>query len=451
MATPVIVSFDTEDFIGPASDDALLRLARLLTAKKIRGSFCMVGEKARVLHERGRKDVLKALEPHEIGFHSRDHSIHPTIAPRCEELGWSAGLENLRQLELPAMRWVRDIFNRDRLLAAVPPGSNCAPQAIWFYRQAAIPCYAGGYFGARDGALYWYLGALNVPYTFYADSQCLQHDAGEVFERFSAQAGRACAVLCIHPTILVHQKFWDGVNFPAGTNRPREQWEPAPLRTPEEIERAFERLGAFLDRIAADPRFEFFDYERLLAETRRRSQIARLRESWPVSHFAHLAEGPDWTYVPHEGALSAQASFGELAARVTGDPCWRDRLSTRRLPGPVDEPPIVEKDVTATREQVLNGLWRMQAAIGSEAQGLPARWPLNGCEVGPGKFLSALVQVAQGEATVRVPAGVPEEPRCAERVGLTEWKYGAWIYKPGFDGPRNRALARRMSWTLAPA
>ena len=86
MAMSVTRRYRAEDH------DSLLRLAKLLTAKKIRGSFCMVGEKARVLRERGRTDVLKALEPHEIGFHSRDHSVHPTIAPRCEELGWTAGL-----------------------------------------------------------------------------------------------------------------------------------------------------------------------------------------------------------------------------------------------------------------------------------------------------------------------------------------------------------------------
>lgn len=451
MPTPVLISFDTEDFIGPAADDALLRLAKLLTSKGIRGSFCMVGEKARVLRDRGRKDVLKALEPHEIGFHSRDHSIHPTIAPRCEELGWTKGLENLRQLELPAMQWVREIFNRDRLLAAVPPGSNCAPQAIWAYRQAAVPCYVGGYFGAADGKLYWYLGALNVPYTFYADGQCMQHEAEAVFERFSAQAGRPCAVLCIHPTILVHQKFWDGVNFPAGTNRSREQWEPAPLRPPEEIERAFARLSKFLDLIAADPRFEWFDYEQLLTETRRASHIARVRETWPVAHFAHLMDGPDWVHVPHEGSLSPQAALGELAARVTGDPSWRERLSTRRLPGPVEEPLRCDDEVNVTREEVLNGLWRIQSRIGSEETGLPASWPVNGRHVGPGKFLSALTQVALGKDEIRIAAGVPEEPASVARVGLDKWQYGGWLYKPGFEGHKNRALARRMAWTLAPA
>jgi len=451
MPTSVLFSFDVEDFIGPVADEALLRLARLLTAKGIRGSFCIVGEKARVLRERGRKDILQALESHEIGFHSRDHSIHPTIAVRCEELGWKKGLENLRENELPAMQWVRDLFRRDRLLAAVPPGSNCAPQAIWCYQQAAIPCYAAGYFGSEDGALYWYLGSLNVPYTLHTDQQCLQYEAEDVFERFSAQAGQQVAVLCIHPTFLVHQKFWDGTNFPAGTNRPREQWTPAPLRTAEEVERVFARLGRLIDLISADSRFEWSDYDRLIAKTPSLSHIAQHQAAWPIAHFAHLVNGPDWVQVPHEGALSPQAALGELAARVTGDPSWRERLDTRRLPGPVEEPLQCEKEVSVTREQVLNGLWRMQGSIGAEDIGLPARWNLNGCQVGPGKFLSALTQAAMGKDAIRIAAGVPEEPASVARVGLDKWTHGTWLYKPGFEGRQNCALARRMAWTLAPA
>src|SRR5215218_4768951 len=45
----VILWFDTEDYLLPADDDASLRLAKMLTERRIRATFKMVGEKARVL------------------------------------------------------------------------------------------------------------------------------------------------------------------------------------------------------------------------------------------------------------------------------------------------------------------------------------------------------------------------------------------------------------------
>src|SRR5262249_23394299 len=41
----VILWFDTEDYILPASDDAALRVAEFLTGEKIRATFKVVGEK----------------------------------------------------------------------------------------------------------------------------------------------------------------------------------------------------------------------------------------------------------------------------------------------------------------------------------------------------------------------------------------------------------------------
>lgn len=47
--TYVALWFDTEDFILPDSDDAALKIADWLTEEKIRSTFKVVGEKARVL------------------------------------------------------------------------------------------------------------------------------------------------------------------------------------------------------------------------------------------------------------------------------------------------------------------------------------------------------------------------------------------------------------------
>src|SRR4051794_33881553 len=71
----VILWFDTEDYILPASDNATLRVAQFLTRELIRAVFKIVGERARSFERRGRTDVIEALKKHEIGYHSHWHSV----------------------------------------------------------------------------------------------------------------------------------------------------------------------------------------------------------------------------------------------------------------------------------------------------------------------------------------------------------------------------------------
>ncbi|MEI5579376.1 hypothetical protein, partial [Streptomyces brasiliscabiei] len=54
----IVLWFDTEDYILPASDDAALRVADWLSREGIRATFKVVGEKARTLEKRKRDDVI---------------------------------------------------------------------------------------------------------------------------------------------------------------------------------------------------------------------------------------------------------------------------------------------------------------------------------------------------------------------------------------------------------
>jgi hypothetical protein len=56
----VVLWFDTEDYILPASDDSAKRIAEFLTGLGVRATFKIVGEKARVLEQRKRSDVMSA-------------------------------------------------------------------------------------------------------------------------------------------------------------------------------------------------------------------------------------------------------------------------------------------------------------------------------------------------------------------------------------------------------
>ncbi|MCX6616788.1 MAG: hypothetical protein NTZ98_11925, partial [Acidobacteria bacterium] len=89
----VVFWFDTEDHITPSSDDAALRIAEILTRRHIRGTFKLTGAKARVLEQRGRRDVLAALRLHDIGYHTDVHSVPPAPAAYLDRMTWDEGAQ----------------------------------------------------------------------------------------------------------------------------------------------------------------------------------------------------------------------------------------------------------------------------------------------------------------------------------------------------------------------
>src|SRR5438128_402699 len=130
----VILWFDTEDYLLPADDDATLRLCQLLTARGIRATFKLVGEKARVLEKRGRRDVIGALQKHDIGYHANFHSVHPTPSEYLAECGLLDGVAEFVRREGGGAADVRRIFGVSTLSCYGQPGSSWAAQAI-----AALP------------------------------------------------------------------------------------------------------------------------------------------------------------------------------------------------------------------------------------------------------------------------------------------------------------------------
>src|SRR5690242_13319507 len=134
----VILWFDTEDYLLPADDDAAKRLADLLSERGIHATFKVVGEKARVLEKRGRRDVIEALKRHTIGYHSNFHSVHPAPAEYLAECGLLDGVQEFVRHEARGAADVRRIFNVPTLACYGQPGSSWAPQAVAGLGQCGI-------------------------------------------------------------------------------------------------------------------------------------------------------------------------------------------------------------------------------------------------------------------------------------------------------------------------
>ena len=87
--------FDVEDYLTPESDDALKGLLEVFEACGVQATWKMVAEKARVLEERGRSDIIRLLQRQDIGYHTDNHSQHPVLAEYLADAGWEDGVEEV--------------------------------------------------------------------------------------------------------------------------------------------------------------------------------------------------------------------------------------------------------------------------------------------------------------------------------------------------------------------
>ena len=239
---PLIFSCDTEDYETAAADDAELLWARMFARHGLRACFCVVGEEARALRDRGRRDVLDALAGHEIASHSNLHSAHPTPAEYLEALSWEEGVRRFVAEEGPGVRDLREILGQQ-------PSAWCKPGNSW---GAAVP-FAAGMLGMPvfcDAPFEWapgrplrYGGGLLLKYHTSFD-RYFDAPAGERFERMrrdfevllderqrdveaAVAPSPGAIVMYTHPCRTVTAAFPS--NFSAGRETPRGEWAPAPL------------------------------------------------------------------------------------------------------------------------------------------------------------------------------------------------------------------------------
>ncbi|MBM4048133.1 MAG: hypothetical protein FJ279_23775, partial [Planctomycetes bacterium] len=172
----VLFWFDVEDCTVTQSDDAAKRLALILEKHGVRGTMKVVGQKARVLEQRVRYDVIDALKRHDIGFHSNWHGLRPQIAEYLAPLDWDEGVAEFERREKPGLDDVRRLFGANPVTYG-QPGSNWAPHPFPVLRKWGIPTYVSGFgYVGVDCQPFWYGGIL-----------CTSHMYGK---RFSGEQQR---------------------------------------------------------------------------------------------------------------------------------------------------------------------------------------------------------------------------------------------------------------------
>ncbi len=359
----VILWFDTEDYLLPADDDATKRLAHMLTERRVRATFKLVGEKARVLERRGRRDVITELKQHDIGYHANFHSVHPTPSEYLADCGLLDGIAEFVRREGGGAADVRRILGVKTLACYGQPGSSWAPQTIAGLREIGVaphgvPCYVdeGTHIGLNEQP-FWYANALVVYHMGQNYTRMDLHDPAAVepakkkvsaiADRLRGQSGGLISIF-YHPCEWVHQEFWDGVNFRRGANPPREQWKPPPQRAPEETEAAFRRFAEYIDHIRSMPDVRFVtasDLPELYPDPVRDKGVSETDlNEMAASLSARGSAGVDFMVVG-DRAYSAADQF-ELLAVAVGELIEgrhpRFPLKAKGLLGPNSPPPAAE-------------------------------------------------------------------------------------------------------------
>jgi hypothetical protein len=438
----VVLWFDTEDYIEPAADDAALRIAKDLTALGVRATFKVVGEKARVLESRGRRDVIEALSKHAIGYHSDFHSVHPTPAEYLVHFGYLEGAQEFERRERAGFEDVKRIFKTQPVCYG-QPGSSWGPQTNLALRRLGIPVYLdeGDQVGL-DGQPFWYGGLLYV-FRMGRNQFRAQLNAGAedtaAYRRFDeaaerlAVAGGGVISIYYHPTEFVTTEFWDAVNFSRGGNPPRSAWVKPKRRTAEDSERCYGVLRRFVEHMKARPGVRFATA----------ADLPRIYEP-PVPGAVDRA-----AIAAH---LKEHIIFGEIGGRILSAADMLVALlglEPQVVDGPVAAGVTTWRGETIPAEAFRNGVADAADFVRRDHR-LPAQLFIGAETLSLADFAATLAgSVVTRGGEVRLVHGNIE----FDRYFATDDKRPFnWVIHPeGFSGAPLLELGRLQGWTLKPA
>jgi peptidoglycan/xylan/chitin deacetylase (PgdA/CDA1 family) len=460
----VVVTFDTEDYITPESeriDDIPKWLAETMTEEGVTGTFFVIGEKARSLERRGRRDVIAAMARHDIGSHTNFGSIHPTVTEELEKAGWDDGVRLMREQESAGLRDLERIFGIP-VTTLARHGGSYGPQLV-----AALGGRGAGYQGSPASLpghdVVWFCNALNFSnqYANGFDDAYYRDDLFEpVFAKLKAdfpEVVRRSQVIALfggHPTKIRAEEFWD-LNFYGGKNTPPEAWRAPRLRPRESMATAQKNFRRMMRWLKGRDDVEVTTYRKLMEiYGRQQETITRgdLREI-AAAALETKALAPTADFSPAEafaGLAGAVAVYG----------------ATGRLPessavvhplGPIERPPA-EPDVrSATIGEVLDLARAADEEIGRTGR-LPAFLKVGDARIGTGTLFALFAAVYLDLDAMRtrpaydIPAFEPTPRTHEARVLAAVEGYRTWpVHKPDLDLSRIAEFTRLQLWTLKPA
>ena len=440
--TKVEIWLDTEDYTSERSADAIRDLAKLLTEEGVRGHFNVVGYLALTLQRDGRRDVIDALKPHCIGTQTLYHSRHPVIGEYCDIADHWAAYGRCMREEAQCVGMVKAVFGRDFIPFSVLPGPNAPIVAFDVYADLGIPTsVVYDYDDGRRGK-HWYCNQLMVQYNaddygFYLEN-LLQDDytAERMLANLDKVADFERIAISMHPHRAVKKQFWDIENFLGGNLTEFGKWAPTEYRDPEVTARFYRRLREVIRGIRADGRFEFDDWEQVLAAVKPRTVIR-------PADIPAIRRAFEKRLVPLESPASwCIADVFQAAVKFL-------RGETEHMPGRVHGFLSLPSGVTGNVRVRTADL--KEAAKKIDLGGyLPVEYDVGGVKLGPADFLMAALEALEtGAEDVTVkPCGSQLGDLEGFAPGLAKYRHRWCIFSKDF---KDRYLSDRLRyqfWTF---
>lgn len=465
----VVLWFDTEDYILPASDDAALRIANFLLAQGVRATFKLVGEKARALTARNRSDVIFALSRHEIGYHSNTHSQQPTIAEYESPLGWDDGVAEFDRRERGGFDDVHRIFGYAPTCFGQPGVSWC-PQSYAALNRWGVRVYLDdGEHVQIDGTPFWYGGLLNIfgitagrglePNDDWSNLESAKDYFRGVHKQLSSQPGGGVVSFMFHPTQFVSQVFWDATNFAGGANPPRSEWKLQPQASPSQQAQAYQYFEDLIVFMKSLPNVQFITASQAYSLHRDGAH----QRNFGRDDLAEISRrvSPSIEYQVHDGyTLSASEVFALLNSYVADAINGKVAKSIAVAATPYG-PSSDGKGMGASRldEVCWNQFSRTVLDVQDYLEknlSIPSMIWLGSGAVSPESYLLALSTITplllgNSPAPERIsmrPAELASKRWVAkDSPAIWDWP----IFPKGFHAPHLMDLASLQAWTLKPA
>lgn len=452
--------FDTEDFILPQADDAAKRLAEMFIRRNVKATFKIVGEKARVLEERGRDDVILALANNDIAYHSTYHSVHPTPSEYSRDLDWYEGVSEFIRREGAGLETLRHVFGVNASCYG-QPGGSWTPQSYAALHTFQIPLYLDETSHVNvNNRPFWYCGILTilelgdcVMRTGWTDEEVRQACAkfDRVHEKLIQEGGGIISIY-YHPCEFVHRQFWDGVNFARGANPPRSEWKLPPLKSSEEQEQAFHAFETYLDhivnhsgvRLVTAREIPSLYPDRVYSQPLTRSDVRTIAKAFQ-KQLSYV--GLDRRIVSASEGLLALSHF---VAKIDKDP-QPEEITLEFAYGPASAPQRFVSDGTFRWNAMQQAAQELLDTVYATKQ-LPSIIWVAGEPMRPEDFAVTLASLVAAE---RYSGNIPMrqgELEAKQYVADDSPRLWGWVIFPkGFDAPRMMEIAKLQAWTIKPA
>lgn len=456
--TDLLFFFDSEDYETPASDEGEMWWAEALSRHRLTGCFNLVGEEARALRERGRRDVLTALARHEIGYHSNLHSAHPVHVELLEGKGWDEGVAAVLASEASGVAEVRALTGQHPATYC-KPGSNWAPQVLAAMALLDIPVFCDAPFEWAPGHPLWYCNLLCVGAHTSFDRYFTADPADrpprlrqDLLALAETRGPGDVLVMYTHPCRLITAAFPS--NFSAGRNPPRSAWKPAPVRPRAEIESLMADFDDFLGWVARESSLRVISYRDLARRSRRRNLWLARDGLTALIQAAARDQEPLGTRQLAGEWLSPAEQFGVLLWAAA----WQREHGS--LPEAVPVRPLLGPDRLAAptgsgeiRTASLLDEARLANVTASSHGRIPAALRVDGRLLGPGALLTALAAALREPSETIALRPTSELPALAARPDIAGLHFrGTWsILAPEFEAPGILQHARLQTWSARPA